>query len=118
MACKHPENIKSYRFCISCKDNDFCSDSSFNRAYISLSDNDLPFASEANKLTKEHIEKCLTKELKEITEKIIKAIADGKFSISGDGYLKSETKQRLEELGYKVKYGSQYNESYWSISWK
>ena len=40
------------------------------------------------------------------------------FSISDDGYLQPETTQRLEELGYNVQTGSQYNEQYWSISWK
>lgn len=61
---------------------------------------------------------CSTKELAEISKRISDAIANGKFSINGDGCLQYETTQRLEELGYKVETGSQYNEQYWSISWK
>lgn len=74
-------------------------------------------ASEARKKTENNINNCITKELSEIMEQINEAIEDGKFSISNDEYLQSETKQRLEELGYKVKTGSQYNESYYSVSW-
>lgn len=75
-------------------------------------------ASEANQKTRNNIKKCLTKELSELEKQIDEAISNGKFSISNDGYLQSETKDRLEELGYKVSTGSQYNESYYSISWK
>lgn len=35
-----------------------------------------------------------------------------------DGSLKPETRKKLEELGYKVETGTQYNEPYYSISWK
>ncbi len=74
-------------------------------------------AKEARQKTENNINNCATKELSEIMEKIEKTIANGKFSISNDGYLESETEQRLEELGYKIKTGSQYNESYYSVSW-
>ncbi len=74
-------------------------------------------ASEARKKTENNINNCATKELSEIMEKIDKAIANGKFSISNDGYLQFETEQRLEELGYKIKTGSQCNESYYTVSW-
>lgn len=40
------------------------------------------------------------------------------FLISEDGSLKPETRKKLEELGYKVETGTQYNEPYYSISWK
>ncbi len=50
-------------------------------------------------------------------KQIDKTIANGKFSISNDGYLQSQTRKKLEELGYKVETGSQYNESYYSVSW-
>lgn len=53
-----------------------------------------------------------------ISKKISEAITNGRFSISDDGCLQYETIQRLEELGYKVQTGNQYNEQYWSISWK
>lgn len=75
-------------------------------------------ATEARSKTDEHIQKCLTTELHKLSEQITNAIAEGKYSITNDGYLQRETRQRLEELGYKVETGSQYNESYYSVSWK
>ncbi len=74
-------------------------------------------ASEARKKTENNINNGTTRELSEIMRQIEKAITNGKFSISNDGYLQSETEQKLEELGYKIKTGSQYNESYYSVSW-
>lgn len=119
MACKYPEDSRSYKFCIGCSDSEVCSDTTFYTNHkLTPADNILPSASEANKTTKENINQCLTIELKEISEKIKEAISNGKFSISGNGCLQKETKQRLEELGYKVTYGTQYNESYWNISWR
>lgn len=75
-------------------------------------------AAEAHNKTQENINNCVTTELRKLSEEINNAIAEGKYSISNDGYLKHETLQRLKELGYKVQTGSQYNESYYSISWK
>ena len=119
MACKYPEYSRSYKFCIGCNDNKFCSSATFYSNHGATSDNNILLsASEANKITKENIKQCLTKELKEVTEKIKEAISNGKFAISGDDYLESETERRLKELGYKVRYDSQYNEVYWTISWK
>ena len=119
MACKYPEDSRSYKFCIGCSDNKVCSDATFyNNHKLTPEDNILPSASEANKMVKEQIKKCLTIELKEVTEKIKEAISNGKFDISGDGHLHSETEQRLKELGYKVTYSTQYNELYWKVSWK
>ena len=74
-------------------------------------------ASEAHKKTTDNIKDCSTKELAEISNKISDAIANGKFSINGDGCLQYETTQRLEELGYNQT-GNQYNEDHWNISWK
>lgn len=74
-------------------------------------------ASEAEKKTRNNINNCTKKGLIEIMEQIDKAIEDCKFSISSDGYLKSETKQMLEKLGYKVEIGSQYNKAYYIVSW-
>ena len=75
-------------------------------------------AVEAHKKTQENIQNCVTIELQKLSEQINDAIAEGKYSITNDGYLKCETQRRLEELGYKVQTGSQYNESYYSIRWK
>ena len=112
MSCKFPVESRS-KTCVLCSDKDLCSDSIIKNDNVILLS-----ASEAHKNTVNNIKNCSTKELKEISKRIIDAIADGKFSISGDGCLQYETIQRLEELGYKVKTGSQYNESYWSIGWK
>ncbi len=67
--------------------------------------------------TQANIKDCAAKELSKIEEQIYEAISNGKFSIYNDGILQPETKQRLEELGYKITTGLQYNESYYSISW-
>lgn len=40
------------------------------------------------------------------------------FSISGDGTLTTTVIEKLRNMGYKVKNDSQYNESFWSISWR
>lgn len=80
--------------------------------------NVIPSASEANKMTNNTIDSHATQQLVELSKLIRDAIADGKFSISKDGCLKPETRKKLEELGYKVETGTQYNESYYSISWR
>ena len=113
MGCKYPENSRSYKSCALCSDKDLCSDSTVKNDDVTLLS-----ASEAHKNTVNNIKNCSTKELAEISRRISDAIADGKFSISGDGCLQYETTQRLEELNYKVQTGIQYNEQYWSISWK
>ena len=113
MSCKFPVESRSHKACALCSDKDLCNDSTVkNDDVILLS------ASDAHKKTVNNIKNCSTKELKEISKRIRDAITDGKFSISGDGCLQYETTQRLEELNYKVQTGIQYNEQYWSISWK
>ena len=81
-------------------------------------ENVIPPVSEANKMTNNAIDSCTTQQLAELSKLIRNAIADGKFSISEDGCLNPEIRKKLEELGYKVETGSQYNESYYSISWR
>lgn len=78
----------------------------------------IPSANEANCKTKENIENCCTQQLYKISKKISEAIVNGKFSTNGDGYLETETEQRLKELGYKVDTGVQYNQAYWVINWR
>lgn len=75
-------------------------------------------ASEAKAKTQNNIDDCVTQELNKLDEQISNAIAEGKFSISNDGSLQLETRKKLEELGYEIKSGTQYNESYYSVSWK
>ena len=71
----------------------------------------------AKKKTHNNINDCVTQELNKINKQIDGAIAKGQFSITNDGTLHPATRERLESLGYKVQVGSQYNESYYSVSW-
>lgn len=121
MTCKYPINSRSYKFCIDCSDIDCCEDavtSNIPMPEVQSPKNVIPSASEANKMTINAIDSCTTQQLAELSKFIRDAIADGKFSISEDGSLKPETRKKLEELGYKVETGCQYNEPYYSISWK
>ena len=73
-------------------------------------------ATEANEIvTKGKYDKAV-KQMKEIEEKVEKAIAEGQTSASFDGVIDRANKYKLEELGYMVNQGSQYNESYFSVS--
>lgn len=112
MTCKYPVESRSYKACALCSDKDLCGDSTVKDNKVTLLS-----AIDAYNETKDNLKKCITKELIEISEKISKAIENGRYEIHGDGYLQFETKQRLEGLGYKVQTGSQYNEPYWSIDW-
>ena len=118
MTCKYPVNSRSYKFCIGCSDIGCCEDAVTSNIPIQPPKNVIPSASEANKMTNNAIDSCTTQQLAELSKLIRDAIADGKFSISEDGCLKPETRKKLEELGYKVETGNQYNESYYSISWR
>lgn len=113
MSCKFPVESRSHKACALCSDKDLCNDSTVKNKNMTLLS-----ASEARKKTVDNIKNCSTKELAEISKRISDAITDGKFSISGDGCLQYETTQILEELNYKVQTWMQYNEHYWSISWK
>ena len=75
-------------------------------------------AAEANKQTRENIENFATEELKRVKEMIEESIADGCFYFTHDGYLSETAKNRLRSLGYKVTTGTQYNECYYTVSWK
>lgn len=121
MSCKYPVNSRSYKFCLGCSDMGYCEDavtSNIPMPEVQSPKNVIPSASEANKMTNNAIDSCTTQQLAELSKLIRDAITDGKFSISEDGCLKPETRKKLEELGYKVETGTQYNEPYYSISWK
>lgn len=75
-------------------------------------------AGDAKKKTQSNIDNCTTKELRLSEKQINKAIFDGRFSISNNGFLESVTEQKLKELGYKVTTYAQYNESSYTISWQ
>lgn len=127
MSCKYPKESRMHYACILCDEKNACKDiiTSLPLIYSNISmpevqppKNVIPSASEANKMTNNAINSCTTQQLTELSKLIRDAIADGKFSISEDGCLKPETRKKLEKLGYKVKTGTQYNEPYYSISWR
>lgn len=75
-------------------------------------------AEEANERTKTEIYKRVSNEIYDVMEKIYEIIGKGKFSFSHGGTLCKETVNRLHELGYKVECNTQYNEPYYTVSWK
>lgn len=108
MNCKYSQESRMYYACALCSNKNICES---GNAVV-------PLAHEANKMTNENIERDCTRQLIEISTEIRNAATDGKFSISRDGLLKPEIRKKLEEFGYKVEIGTQYNESYYSISWR
>ena len=127
MSCKYPKESRMHYACILCNEKNACkdtitslplTDSNIPMPEVQSPKNVIPFAHEANNMTKHVIDSYTTQQLTELSKLIRDAIADGKFSISKDGCLKPKTRKKLEELGYKVETGSQYNESYYSISWR
>lgn len=122
MSCKYPVYSRSYKFCVGCSNIDCCEDavtSDIPMSEVQPPKNVIPSASEANKMTNNAINSCITQQLADISKLIKDAIADGKFSTGQNNYLKPESRKKLEELGYKVKTGThQYNESYYNISWR
>ena len=127
MSCKYPKESRMHYACILCNEKNVCkdtitslplTDSNIPMPEVQSPKNVIPFAHEANNMTKHVIDSYTTQQLTELSKLIRDAIADGKFSISKDGCLKPKTRKKLEELGYKVETGTQYNESYYSISWR
>lgn len=127
MSCKYPKGSRMYYSCILCDDKQICKDTIHSLPQTTTSipmpevkppKDILPSASQANQMTKENIANKILQDLAEILDKMKKAIADGKFSISGEGNLKHETVERLKKLGYKVETGCPMNDPYWIISWK
>ena len=74
-------------------------------------------AKEAREQTELRIASKDETELLKIENEIKDAINRGVCSIHKNGYLSKTIANELEKLGYKVYQGSQYNESYCSISW-
>lgn len=127
MSCKYPKESRMHYACILCDEKNVCkdtitslllTDSNIPMSEVQSPKNVIPSASEANKMTNNAIDSCTTQQLAELSKLIRAAVADGKFSINKDGCLKPEIRKKLEELGYKVETGNQYNESYYNISWR
>ena len=74
-------------------------------------------AKEARKQSEQNKQDILNKEMAIIEEEINKAIVKGQDYTYIGSAISSRVKQILEQLGYKVEYGQQYNESYTSIEW-
>jgi hypothetical protein len=75
-------------------------------------------AKEARSETNKNLENFLTIELEDVEKKIREAIKQGRYSISENGCLSNQSIKALEDVGFTVKTGNQYNESYYSISWE
>lgn len=76
------------------------------------------YAHEARNKTIEVREKCTSKDLAIIEEAINETIEAGRFMVEIRGALKPTVKEKLEQMGYKVTYDTQYNETYCTISWR
>ena len=74
-------------------------------------------AKEAHEKSAKVYDKKIEARLDEVFDWINSAIARGEFQICIDGNLPLEVKKRIENLGYTVNTGSQYNESWFTVSW-
>lgn len=82
--------------------------------------NDLPIlsAKEARMLTEKYMEETIASQLGEIDAKIAYAAKNGDESVTLEGTLNKNVREKLEKiLEYKIETGTQYNESYYTISW-
>lgn len=80
--------------------------------------NKMVTAKQAHEVTQKNVKTSDERVLSKIQNKIKNAINDGQFNISEDGILPVSVRKKLEDLGYKVNFGSQYGDPYYSISWK
>ena len=74
-------------------------------------------AKQARKQSEQNKQDILNKEMAIIEEEINNEISQGNNNVYIDGSISSDARQMLEQLGYDVKCGSQYNESYVNIKW-
>ena len=74
-------------------------------------------AKEARKQSEQNKQNILNKEMAIIEEKINNEISQGNNNVYIDGSVSLNARQMLEQLGYDVKCGGQYNESYTNIKW-
>lgn len=74
-------------------------------------------AKEARKIVEQGQNERAIAQLEQIEWELEHAIENGKFNVSLDGVIEAANRLKLETLGYKVSTGSQYNESYFTISW-
>ena len=74
-------------------------------------------AKEAAEKAEYILRNALTTEFKDIERHITEEVEEGRRSCCFDGSISSGARKELERLGYEVKTGSQYNESYVIINW-
>lgn len=74
-------------------------------------------AEEAREATRAYLNTINEEELKQIYDAMCKQITKGKYSVTINKTISFSNKQFLEQLGYKVKTASQYNETYTEIRW-
>ena len=74
-------------------------------------------ANEAREKTEEVRNSGFERELKRIEHEIEEAIRKGDNNIALDGTISRQTANYMQQLGYEVHSGSQYNESYFTIKW-
>ena len=74
-------------------------------------------ANQAREQSEHYFESKLDKEIEMIEQKILYATTQGKNYVYIEPAISTSAKQMLKQLGYKVEYGQQYNESYTNIEW-
>ena len=73
-------------------------------------------ADEARKIAVDE-DKTISKQFEEIEKYISDAAFNGTFSVHVAGTLHPYVKKYLENIGYRVDTGNQYNDFFYSISW-
>ena len=74
-------------------------------------------AQEAAQKSEKALINCTTIELAIIEKRINKAVSNGERRVYEDSSISPDAKRTLENLGYKVEVGSQYNQNYYVIKW-
>lgn len=74
-------------------------------------------AADARKKAEESIDIKTAAQIRDVEGEVIAACEKGDTSIVYGKSLTEKTVNKLQELGYEVVHGSQYNESYYTISW-
>jgi len=75
-------------------------------------------AEQARQRAKTAISNYEQSQFNEIMEGIDKRSAQGYYNYYGDGALRPVVRKKLEELGYDITTGYQYNEPEYCISWE
>ena len=74
-------------------------------------------AKQARKQSEQYSKSELDKEIEMIEQKILYATTQGKNYIYIEPAISTSAKQILKQLGYKVEYGQQYNDTFTKIEW-